>query len=340
MRLIILPFKIIALAGLGAVWLFVGATPISTYTNPIDTRSIAKTAFEAVADKLSNGDATESLKLRGEDRDRINILFLGIPGEGNDAPFLTDTIIIASIKPSTHQLALMSLPRDLLVELPNQKISTKINALFRMNERNPELIAKKIEEIAGQPIDYYAAMDISAAEKIADALGGLNVLVPDDINDTQFPTPDHGVETFSVQKGWRYFDGATIQKYLRTRHSPDGDFARMRQQQAVIEAIRKKIFGLNLLFDLPSVLSLYKEVSRNLQTDLTISDLRRLYAIAKNISYDNVIQKVIDGDPKKSDSLLKSDTIQLGEKEAFVLVPKKGRFDYSDVKELANKIFE
>lgn len=339
MRLIILPFKIIALAGLGALWLFVGATPISTYTSPIDAKSLAKTAFDAVTNKLGNG-AADLLKLKGEDRDRINIIFLGMPGEGNDAPFLTDTLIVASIKPSTNQLALMSLPRDLLVELPNQKIRTKINALFQMNERDPELIMKKIGEITGQPIDYYAAMDISASEKITDALGGLNVLVPDDIHDTQFPTPDHGMETFSVEKGWRYFDGATIQKYLRTRHSPDGDFARMRQQQAVIEAIRKKIFGLNLLFDLPSILSLYREVSRNLQTDLTIGDLRRLYAIAKNISYDNVIHKVIDGDMKKPDSLLKSDTIQLSGKEAFVLVPKAGKFDYTDIKNLAENIFE
>ncbi len=171
------------------------------------------------------------------------------------------------------------------------------------------------------------------------ALGGLNVLVPDDINDTQFPTLDHGVETFSVQKGWRFFDGATIQKYLRTRHSPDGDFARMRQQQAVIEAIRKKIFGLNILYNLPSVLSLYREVSSSIQTDLSTNDIRRLYDIAKNISYDKVIQKVVDGDPKKTDSLLKSDTAILGGKEAFVLVPKRGKFDYTDIKNLVENIF-
>ncbi|MEK7097894.1 MAG: LCP family protein, partial [Patescibacteria group bacterium] len=234
----------VVIAGLAAGWFFALAAPISTYTSPIGTQSVVRTAFNAVANKLGDG-AANSLRLKGEERDRINILFLGMPGGGNDAPFLTDTLIIASIKPSTSQLALMSLPRDLLVELTDQKIITKINALFRMNELNHDLIINKVKEITGQPIDYYAVMDISAAEKITDALGGLNVLVPDDINDTQFPTPDHGVETFSVQKGWRFFDGATIQKYLRTRHSPDGDFARMRQQQAVIEAIRKKIFGFN-----------------------------------------------------------------------------------------------
>jgi len=332
----LLPLKIIAMAGLATGWFFALTTPISTYTSPLSARSFVKTAYIAVTEKINNR-APEPLK--GENRDRINILFLGMPGAGNDAPYLTDSLIVASVKPSTNQLALISLPRDLLVELPDSKIRTKINALFRMNERNPDLITRKVAEIIGSPIDYYVALDISVTEKITDALGGLNVLVPEDIRDTEFPTPDHGVETFNVQKGWRWFDGATIQKYLRTRHSPDGDFARMRQQQAVLEAIRKKIFGLSLLYDLPSVISLYREAASNLQTDLTISDIRRLYSIAKNISYDNVIQKVVDGDPKKLDSLLTSKTIALGGKPAFVLVPKKGMFDYSAIQELAENIF-
>ena len=347
----LLPLKIIAMAGLAAGWFFATATPISTYTNPLSARSFVKTAYIAVTEKINNR-APEPLK--GEDRDRVKILFLGMPGAGNDAPYLTDSLIVASVKPSTNQLALISLPRDLLVELPDSKIRTKINALFRMNERNPDLITRKVAEIIGSPIDYYVALDISVTEKITDALGGLNVLVPEDIRDTEFPTPDHGVETFNVQKGWRYFDGATIQKYLRTRHSPDGDFARMRQQQAVLEALRKKIFGLNLLYDLPSILSLYREAENNLQTDLTANDIRRLYDIAKNISYDKVIQKVAnghprtekaeqssyDGDQKKPDSLLESKTISLDGKPAFVLVPKKGMFDYSAIQELAENIFE
>jgi len=332
----LLPLKIIAMAGLATGWFFALTTPISTYTSPLSARSFVKTAYIAVTEKINNR-APEPLK--GEDRDRINILFLGMPGAGNDAPYLTDSLIVASVKPSTNQLALISLPRDLLVELPDSKIRTKINALFRMNERNPDLITRKVAEIIGSPIDYYVALDISVTEKITDALGGLNVLVPEDIRDTEFPTPDHGVETFNVQKGWRWFDGATIQKYLRTRHSPDGDFARMRQQQAVLEAIRKKIFGLSLLYDLPSIISLYREVASNLQTDLTINDIRQLYDIAKNISYDKVTQKVVDGDPKKLDSLLTNKTITLGGKSAFVLVPKAGDFDYSEIQELAENIF-
>src|SRR3990172_8695746 len=136
MRLLILPLKIIAMAGLAAGWFFATATPISTYTNPLSARSFVKTAYIAVTEKINNR-APEPLK--GEDRDRVKILFLGMPGAGNDAPDLTDSLIVASVKPSIDQLALMSLPRDLLVEIPASRIRTRINALFQMNERNPDL---------------------------------------------------------------------------------------------------------------------------------------------------------------------------------------------------------
>src|SRR3989344_818423 len=98
MRLLTLPLKILALAGLSAGWFFALTTPISTYTNPLSARSLVKTAYTAITEKINNR-VPEPLK--GEDRDRVNILFLGMPGAGNDAPYLTDSLIVASVKPST-----------------------------------------------------------------------------------------------------------------------------------------------------------------------------------------------------------------------------------------------
>ena len=121
-----------------------------------------------------------------------------------------------------------------------------------MGRKDPSMIKEKVAEITGQQIDYYIALDVSGVEKIIDILGGLNVWVAEDVFDPQFPTPGHGTEYFTVKKGWRYFDGKTVQKYLRTRHSADGDFARMRQQQAVVEALRKKNIRLESALRFPN----------------------------------------------------------------------------------------
>ena len=333
MRVVSFIFKLAAIGALGAAVFFIRPPAISgdralVHKPPL---SLTKIAFNFLVD-------TET-PLAGEARDRINILLLGMTGIPHPAPFLTDTIIVASIKPSTHQLALLSLPRDLLVELP-AGARTKINALFAMNGKDPSLLAQKIEAVTGQPIDYYFVMDVSSVKQFVNSLGGLNVLVPDDVHDPAFPTDNAGVETFRVEKGWRYFDGATVQKYLRTRHSEGGDFARMRQQQAVIEALRKKVFGLNMLYDFPTVLSLYRTLTAHIQTDITEKEVKRFYDIAQNISYDNVIHTVIDGDPKDQSALLTSKTVELGGMPAFVLVPKTGDFDYYGMREAAENIFD
>lgn len=333
MKIIFFLVKIIILIGLIAIGFYLWPEKISGQPENTAKISLVKTAFNFLLDR--------SESLSGEERGRVNILFLGLPGEGNDAPNLTDTIILLSIRPSDNRFALLSLPRDLLVKIPKRRGAlTKINALFEISKKNPDLIKEKVAEITSQPIDYYVALDTTAVEKTIDMLGGLNVWVAEDISDPNFPTPGHGTEYFAVEKGWRYFDGKTVQKYLRTRHSPDGDFARMRQQQAIMEALRKKIFGLNLLYDFPTALSIFRTVRADTQTDLDEANLKRLYDIAKNVSYDNVVHKVVDGDPKKQDSLLHGGTIKLGEQEAFVLIPKKGEFDYNDIQTLARNIFD
>src|SRR3989344_1849288 len=269
---------------------------------PLGIAALAKTAFHFIT------DASETLK--GEPKDRTNALILGLPGEQNEAPYLTDG--------KTH---------------------AKINALYLLGGKSPELIRRTMEELTGQPLHYFAALDISSIEQVVDALGGLNVAVPEDVYDPAFPTPGHGTEVFAVQKGWRHFDGTTAQKFLRTRHGEGGDFARMRRQQAVIEALRKRVFGLNMLYDFPALLSLYKTVHYHIQTDIDENKIRRFYDIAKNISYATVRHEDVDGDPKNPDALLESATFTLEGKPAFVLKPKTGDFDYKGIQELAENIF-
>jgi len=328
MRKFIVSFIIII--GLIAVAVF--AYPETTArTEPKEKPlSLAKLAFHFAADT--------SAPLKGQERDRINILLLGMSGIPHPAPFLTDTIILMSIKPSTHQLSLLSLPRDLLVKMENGA-QTKINSLYLMNKKDPALVMEKVSESTGQPIDYYFTFDIGGVETIVNTLGGLNVLVPDDVNDPAFPADNGGTENFSVKKGWRYFDGATVQKYLRTRHSEGGDFARMRQQQAVVEALRKKIFGMHMLYDFPALFSLYRDLTPRIHSDIDESGIQHLYTIAKDISYDTVSHITIDGDPRDTEALLKSKTIELGGMPAFVLVPKTGDFDYYGISDIAENIF-
>ena len=78
---------------------------------------------------MANLISSADKKLSGEGSDRINFLLMGVGGVGHEGPFLTDTIILGSIKPSTSEIALISLPRDLIIKLQDNSYQ-KINSIY------------------------------------------------------------------------------------------------------------------------------------------------------------------------------------------------------------------
>lgn len=275
---------------------------------------------------------------------KINFLILGNPGEGNNAPHLTDTIMLATLKPKDKKIYFFSIPRDLYVRIGESENFSKINSLYEIgknhNPRSPaEYIIKSIEKITGEKIDYFLAIDLIAIKKIVDDLGGLNVNVSQTVDDPKFPTANNGYERFHMEKGWRYFDGETTLKYLRTRHSQNGDFDRMQRQQDVVEAFRKKIFGLNIIWDFPKILKIYSELNSHIATNIDMAnDAKALYKAVKSIPQENLIYEVIDSD--QNDGLVTTDNISLANRAiASIVRPKSGIENYTDIQNfVANTI--
>jgi len=269
-----------------------------------------------------------------------NILLLGAAGQGNDAPYLTDTIVLAMIKPDDSGTTLVSLPRDLWVKVPQSDSYTKINSLYILGKSNQnenyglELIKQKVEQVTGQKIDNYLLIDLSVVKQIIDQVGGLNVLVRKDILDTQFPGPNHSFETFEIKAGWRYMDGETAAKYIRTRHSVAGDFDRMSRQQDVLFTLKQKITGLNPVLDLPKFLKILSDLNSNIKTDIPISQFPQFWQLAKNLSPDNINKIVIDNDV--ANPLVTTERLQLEGGEASIVKPRAGLENYSEIQNFIN----
>jgi len=125
---------------------------------------------------------------------RINILLVGLAGKNYPGANLTDSIIVASINPKTYQTALLSIPRDLYVQIPDTKSYTKINALYARaqdadasGKSGINDLEKTIADITSQPIDYYIALDFDGFRQIINELGGIKVQVPKDLHDERYP---------------------------------------------------------------------------------------------------------------------------------------------------------
>lgn len=269
--------------------------------------------------------------LEAEQKGRINFLLLGIPGQGNPAPYLTDTIIFASFFPETKKMYLVSLPRDWLVKMPGTERFSRINSLYlygllQKPETPLEPLKEKIKEVTGQEIDYYAVVDLNLFERVVDLVGGIEVFLENDIYDPNFPGENFSFDPFKLEKGFHILDGKTAAKYIRTRNSFYGDFDRVKRQKEVISSLIGKVQSLNPVFDFKTYLDLYSELQAHFFTNLTYSDLKRLYTLAKDLRGKNIFEYSIG---------ISSPTDFLKEYHngAYYLIPKDGIENYEKIKE-------
>lgn len=265
---------------------------------------------------------------------RINAIFLGIPGAGNSAPNLTDTLMILSINNETGKGFLLSIPRDLLVRVPGKNFYTKINSLYQ--EGRIDSVKTILREISGLDFDYDFVIDLEGVKKIIDELGGIDVFVENEIYDPAFPESNNSYELFRLEKGQHHLDGETAVKYIRTRHDPTGDFARMRRQQQVLIALKDKISSLNPLWNSATILNLWQISAEHFKTNLSIENIKSAWKMLKNIDLDKLEFHVLD----QTSDLVVPDHTLLGNQTAYILRPKNGLNNYSEIKNYINNLIK
>jgi LCP family protein required for cell wall assembly len=268
---------------------------------------------------------------------QINFLVLGAAGQGYDAPDLTDTILVASFEADSQKMFLFSLPRDLLVKIPGQETWTKLNALYAINKNNKghefDLIKQKVQEITGLAVAHYVLVDLTTVKEIVDTLGGINVMVEKDLLDTSFPGLNHSYQTFEIKAGWRYLDGETALKYIRSRHSQRGDFDRIARQQQVLQTIKQKILSLNF-WDISTFVKIFEMITSRIKTDLSFWQMKEFWDKMKGIAGQNVIKTEID-----NAELVETGQTNLGGVQASVVRPRAGLENYQEIiKYVANAI--
>jgi len=281
--------------------------------------------------------------LKGEEDGRINILLVGLAGKNWPGANLTDSIIVASINPKTYQTALLSIPRDLYVKIPDTNFSTKINALYARAEDKDATgksgiddLKYAIADITGQPIDYYIALDFDGFKQIINQLGGIKVQVPKDLHDERYPGPNYSYETFDIKQGLYTFDGDIALKFARTRHDEDGDFGRAYRQQLILEAARSKAFSPGTILNLPEVSVLLDTLGEHLRTNIQLDEFNSFLDLVGKIDTHTTTNKVLDAG--RPDSVMAVSHVYLGGVRAFILIPRTGNYD--ETQDIAKNIFD
>lgn len=283
------------------------------------------------------------------ERPSINILFLGIAGEGSLGALLTDTIFVLNIFPSKKQISIISIPRDLWVKIPSSSTGIKINNLYELENKGKkfsqsnsyELIKQKIEEITGLSIDHIVILDLEGFGKLIDALGGIDIWLEKDVVDPNLVNPHNPSEIFHLSAGWRHLDGALTIKFIRTRYAPEGDFYRIEHQQQIIAALKEKLTKLTDVWNLISWLKIWQSLSGHFTSNLDFNTIWQLLPVVKNIPSDQIQYLSITNRPP--DKLLMTSTIKdnWSGKDIYILIPAKGFENYEEIHNYINeKIYD
>lgn len=283
-------------------------------------------------------------KLNGEESGNVVFLLLGTGGESHEAGYLTDTIIMASYNIAENRLGLLSIPRDLFVKIPGGNYHTRINAVKYWGDKQGgqgagiKLLEDALAEITGVKINYYINFDFRRFEDLVDKLGGIDIILENEVSDPQFPKGEsEGYENFYLTAGEHHLDGKIALQLARSRYSEWGDFDRAERQQKVIEGLWIKIKS-DTGSKLDSALkyfNLWNYFRKNIETDIGVLEIRRILEISQNIENPAIINKVLTS---KADGELKNARVRMGNGVAMVLMAKDESF--GEIKKIAETILK
>lgn len=168
----------------------------------------------------------------------------------------SDVNIIATVNPNTHQILLVTIPRDLYVKLYYGDGTDSGNSMDKLTHASTNGLAcsiDTIEHVFDTDIDYYVRLNFTGLEKLVDALGG--IVVESDYAFTSY------AQTHTFQKGPNTMDGYAALIFARERYAfSDGDFQRSRNQIKVIQAIADKAMSVTMLTNYTGIMNSLSDV--------------------------------------------------------------------------------
>jgi LCP family protein required for cell wall assembly len=294
--------------------------------------------FVRDATKVSGGSIfglLTSSKLNGEDQGRVNILLAGDSADdpGHGGADLTDSIMIVSIDTKNNTAFMLSVPRDLWVDIPGHGYG-KINSAYE--DGGMGLLEQVVDQDFGIHMDYYALVDYTAFRSAVNAVGGITVDIqssdPRGIYDPNIAKADDG--PLILKNGVQQLDGQTALNLARARNDPTpsglvgyglpgGDFDRAANQRLMLTALESKVLSTGVWANPIKIGELLDSLGNNVTTNFKTSDLTRLYTLVKQVKASNI----------KSISLTVGKQIQnytTSDGQA-ALIPTSGLGNYTDL---------
>lgn len=266
---------------------------------------------------------------------RISVLIIGLDYRdwlANEGAPRSDTMIVLTIDPLTKTAGMLSIPRDMWVNIPGFGYS-RINTAYSSGEGNqlpgggPELARKTVEQFLGVPIQYYAEVNFYTFIEFIDLIGGVEIYNDEDLRLDPVGAGKDKIKLTCC--GLRELDGERALAYARFRKDKEGDIARAQRQQKLILAIRDKVLSPeNFPVLIGKAQQFYEEFSAGINTNMPFDTAVRLGVLARDIPVESIKTGAINYD------MVALENTVLGGQDAAVMKPLPDK-----VRELRDQIF-
>lgn len=288
-----------------------------------------------------------------DDYGHTNLLLLGVGDKNHDGIDLTDTIMIVSLDRQTQSIAMLSIPRDLWLTGIDHVEDGRVNTLFReiksyTKRTNDNLEAREIAKLAmmstaseisrrfGIEIHGVVKADFTGFVEAVDAIGGVDVVVPEDIIDLQYPDGEHPdqFDPFRISEGPQHLDGETALKYARSRHT-SSDFGRSARQQQLLSAMAAKVREQGILKNPSTILTLLKIAGEHVEMTMGSSELIGLANLAMDLNLKQPLTIQLSDNSQAAGGFLYPPP-----RDAFggasVLLPEDGKRGWQEIRDLVD----
>ncbi|MGB2925306.1 MAG: LCP family protein [Limnothrix sp.] len=222
----------------------------------------------------------------------VNVLVMGIDrvegAESTAEAFggRSDTMLLVRFDPTDKQVNMLSIPRDSQVLIPDVGL-TKVNDA---NVRGGGELATEVvsNTLNGVPIDRYVRVTTDTFKELVNAVGGVNVFVPTDM---QYVDQTQDLE-IDLEKGWQVLDGEQAEQFARFRNDEYGDIGRVQRQQVLLKALREKVQSPTIIPRLPGLIQLLQQ---HIDTNLTWEEMLALTNFSRQLNKENLNMVMLPG---------------------------------------------
>ena len=211
---------------------------------------------------------------------------------------LSDVIRIARVDFTIPKVTVLSMPRDLWVEIPDIENNYGIDhgklnqayfyggsgmGYYKGPGGGPGLLARTLDLNFGVRVDHYGAVNMSTFSKIVDAVGGVDIYLPTDVDGR--PIDDHTEDMGYFYAGQQHFNGDQALRFSRIRKKYN-DFTRMDNQNMVLCALREKLLAPSVLPKIPQIIGAFQG---SVLTDLTPEQISQMACLLPSLKKENLL---------------------------------------------------